>query len=169
MSGAPLAVFVGTNLPPLSMLVDALQGDGVQVVQLHAGDLKQDLKNLPAIPDALAVGLHNAQGDGDTLLPRGFALIESIRLCRDACGRLPRRAVGLFAQSRTPIAAAVSAATGSLVRYATSHLLNDDICINLIAYRDTPLGHRRAADAASALLSGLLDTVRGQTLVLTDD
>jgi hypothetical protein len=82
---------------------------------------------------------------------------------------LPRYAIGIFPQSQEASLAAVSAAAGSLMRYVTSHMLFEDISINLIAYRDTALGLQRAADTTQALLSGLLDTVRGQTFVLTDD
>lgn len=162
-------VLTGTLLPPMRALAETSQGPRVWCVKNNAAGLREAIEQWGASPDALVVGLQASPPQSTYALAHAFWLIEAIQLCREAGGRLPRYAIGLCPKSKEVDAAVIHAATGSLTRYATSHLLYENIGVNLIAYVDNARGHQRAADAAQALMSGLLDTVRGQTLHVSDD
>lgn len=168
-NAARFVVLTGTELLPMTKLAKALDAKQVQTIHLDAASLRESIEKLSSPPDALVVGLYGVHSNVSDSVKGAFNLIDAIRQCRDVSGCLPRYAIGIFPQSQEASLAAVSAAAGSLMRYVTSHMLYEDISINLIAYRDTALGLQRAADTTQALLSGLLDTVRGQTFVLTDD
>jgi hypothetical protein len=161
-------LLTGTILPPLFLLNDMLSVANIVQVKRDSADLRNAIKELGTAPDGLVVGLYGTDQSSDTLA-NAFWLIESIQLCRQSSGRLPRYAIGLLPKTEAVDAVVVKAALGSLTRYITSHLLYEDISINLISYVDTALGQKRAADAAWALMSGMLDTVRGQTLNITDE
>lgn len=162
-------VLTGTMLPPMEVLSASLQTSRSVLVKQNAAGLREAMGQWGASPDSLVAGLHDPAIPTHDALAQAFWLIEAIQLCRATGGRLPRYAIGLYPSSRVVDAAVIHAATASLMRYATSHLLFDDISVNLISYVDTAPGHQRAADAAQALMSGLLDMVRGQSLHITDE
>lgn len=146
----------GALLPPLRLIKEAVSET-------------QILTDLSAVPDALFVGLHSEGMTAQESLACAFSLVEAIQSCRKSGTGTPRYAIGFFPKTANEDHAAVNAALGSIIGYATSHLLYEPISVNLVAYPDTPLGHQRAADMAQALTSGFLDIVRGQTLCVGED
>jgi len=97
-----------------------------------------------------------------------YVLVDAIRLFETATGRLPRHVVVLHARGDNSLLQAGGAVLRTLVNYTTSHKMFQPISVNLIRYLPTPQGLRRAADAAAALTSGLIDHMRGQALDLVD-
>lgn len=146
----------GALLPPLQLIKAAVSET-------------QILTDLSSVPEALLVGLQREGMTTQEALACAFSLVESIQSCRKSGAGIPRYAIGFFPKTANEDLAAVNAALGSIIGYVTSHLLYEPISVNLVAYPDTPLGHRRAADMAQALTSGFLDIVRGQTLCVGDD
>ena len=97
-----------------------------------------------------------------------YVLVDAIRLFEKATGRLPRHVVVLHARGENALLQAGGAILRTLVNYTTSHKMFHPISVNLVRYLPTNQGLRRAADAAAALTSGLIDHMRGQALDLVD-
>lgn len=100
-------------------------------------------------------------------------------------GRYPRYAIGLSTVAPDhympsgDFSATAAAVTETLCRYATDRLSAEDVRINVLRYRPAPSTLERrltpnrllgqpadVANAAVALCSGLMDLVRGQTIVV---
>lgn len=113
---------------------------------------------------------------------RLFRLMLQIKA---ASGAWPRYAIGLSTPAPDHLAhgedlrAAGDAALETLCRYASYRLLHDDVRVNVIRYRlppgDLAKQHipphrlptlRDVANAAVALCSGMMDSVRGQVLTV---
>jgi len=162
-------LLTGTMLAPMQLLAQEEQAPWQTLVKADAAGLRDAINQWGTSPDALVAGMHAPSLPTRDAVASAFWFLEATQLCRSASAGGPRYAVGLVPYSQHAQASAVRAALGSLTRYATSNLLYEDISINLVAYPDTPVGHKRAADTTRALMSGLLDIVRGQTLHISED
>lgn len=97
-----------------------------------------------------------------------YRVVDYLKAAKEHLGSFPRYVVIIVPRVTDTLAVAGAAAAKTLCGYLTTHLLNDDIRINLILSPRSKTGMQRAADATFALCSGLLDDMRGQTLNISE-
>lgn len=175
---------------------EAFERRGATCVELDEADLSGSLSIAAGRVDSLIVGrnAHGATSGFESFTDANLIgaltggacrLFKLMHQIKDTRGAYPRYAIGLSTPAPDHLApgedlrAAGDAAIEALCRYASYRLLDEDVRVNVIrsrpapndfAQRHTP-SHRTAtlqdvANAAVALCSGWMDSVRGQVLTV---
>lgn len=178
-----------------SAIQAAFERQGAACLDFDLADFRQTLA-AAGRADILIVGRHAGAASGGiedftdanmiaALTGGAWRVFDVMRQIRDALGVYPRYVIGLSTPAPDHLApgedlrAASDAAMETLCRYASYRLLEEDVRVNVIRYRlpasdfvkqhTPPLRVATAEDianAAVALCSGLMDSVRGQVLTV---
>jgi enoyl-[acyl-carrier-protein] reductase (NADH) len=185
--------------PPTLARVDATQEASLESVLremqsrhekiealIHAGISKQAHQSTPASFDEYSRQDFLSEIENDA-----WSLVEYTRAVKRVFGEYPRYVVALAGTSTLEYSegddftAASESALESLCRYINRHLLDEDVRVNVLRYRNAALGAPDAndvtqrlrpshfavppeeiGDAAVALCSGLMDCMSGQILTV---
>jgi len=94
--------------------------------------------------------------------------VDYLKAAKAISGRYPSYAIVVVPAALDRVAGAGVAATNTLCRYLATHLITEDVRINVVQCSPTDAGMKRAADTVFVLCSGLLSDLHGQVLRVSE-